>query len=65
MPLQRGKRKCGPPTSPLSPGTLDTRRNLAPGCISSDVKLCQRKPFSFFSGPLFLGTFFLGVFFFS
>ena len=32
------------------------RRNLAPGCISSDVKLCQRKPlFPFFRGPLFLG----------
>ena len=30
--------------------------NLAPGCISSDVKLCQRKPlFPFFRGPLFLG----------
>ena len=30
------------------------RRNLAPGCISSDVKLCQRKPlFPFFRGPLF------------
>ena len=29
-------------------------RNLAPGCISSDDKLCQRKPlFPFFRGPLF------------
>ena len=28
--------------------------NLAPGCISSEVKLCERKP-PFFSGPLFLG----------
>ena len=38
------------------------RRNLAPGCISSDVKLCQRKPlFLFFRGPLFLGPL---VFFF-
>ena len=37
-------------------------RNLAPGCISSDVKLCQRKPlFPFFRGPLFLGPL---VFFF-
>ena len=28
------------------------RRNLAPGCISSDVKLCQKKPlFLFFRGP--------------
>ena len=42
------------------------RRNLAPGCISSDVKLCQRKPFfPFFRGPLFLGplVFFFLVFF--
>ena len=32
------------------------RRNLAPGCISSNVKLCQTKPlFLFFRGPLFLG----------
>ena len=43
------------------------RSNLAPGCISSDVKLCQRKPlFPFFRGPLFLGPlvffFFLGFF---
>ena len=31
--------------------------NLAPGCISSDVKLCQRKPlFPFFSGTPFFGT---------
>ena len=44
------------------------RRNLAPGCISSKVKLCQRKPlFPFFRGPLFLGPlvffflFFLGI----
>ena len=38
------------------------RRNLAPGCISSNVKLCQRKPiFLFFRGPLFLGPL---VFFF-
>ena len=29
------------------------RSNLAPGCISSDVKLCQRKPFSLFSGDPF------------
>ena len=36
------------------------RRNLAPGCISSDVKLCQRKPlFHLFWGPLFLGPCFL------
>ena len=41
------------------------RCNLAPGCISSDVKLCQRKPlFHFFRGPLFLGplVFFFFVF---
>ena len=38
------------------------RRNLAPGCISSDVKLCQRKLlFPFFREPLFLGPL---VFFF-
>ena len=38
------------------------RRNLAPGCISSDVKLCQRKLlFPFFSGTPFFGTL---VFFF-
>ena len=38
------------------------RCNLASGCISSDVKLCQRKPlFPFFRGPLFLGPL---VFFF-
>ena len=44
------------------------RRNLAPGCISSDVKLCQRKPlFPFFRGPLFLGplVFFFFLFFLS
>ena len=30
------------------------RRNLAPGCISSDVKFCQRKPlFPFFFGDPF------------
>ena len=31
------------------------RRNLAPGCISSDVKLCQRKPLFpiFFGDPFF------------
>ena len=30
------------------------RCNLAPGCISSDVKLCQRKPlFPFFRTPFF------------
>ena len=30
------------------------RSNLAPGCISRDVKLCQRKPlFPSFLGPLF------------
>ena len=35
------------------------RRNLAPGCISSDVNLCQRKPlFPFFGDPFFLGLFF-------
>ena len=44
------------------------RCNLAPGCISSDVKLCQRKPlFLFFRGPLFLGrlVFFFFLFFLS
>ena len=44
------------------------RCNLAPGCISSDVKLCQRKPiFPFFRGPLFLGplVFFFFLFFLS
>ena len=39
------------------------RRNLAPGCISSDVNLCQKKPlFPFFRRPLFwdpLFSFFL------
>ena len=40
------------------------RRNLAPGCISIDVKLCQRKPlfFFFFGDPFFwdpLFSFFL------
>ena len=39
------------------------RCNLAPGCISSDVKLCQRKPlFPFFRDPFFwnpLFSFFL------
>ena len=39
------------------------RCNLAPGCISSDVKLCQRKPlFPFFGDPFFcdfLFSFFL------
>ena len=39
------------------------RCNLAPGCISSDVKLCQRKPlFFFFRDPFFwdpLFSFFL------
>ena len=40
------------------------RRNLAPGCISSDVNLCQRKPlFPFFRGPLFLGPLFFFFFF--
>ena len=39
------------------------RRNLAPGCISSDVKLCQKKPlFPFFRGPLFLGPLFFFFF---
>ena len=32
------------------------RCNLAPGCISSDVKLCQRKPLFPFSGTPFFGT---------
>ena len=41
------------------------RCNLAPGCISSDVKLCQRKPlFPFFRGPLFLGPLVFFFFFF-
>ena len=41
------------------------RSNLAPGCISSDVNLCQRKPlFNFFRGPLFLGRFFFFFFLF-
>ena len=41
------------------------RRNLAPGCISSDVNLCQRKPlFHFFRGPLFLGPLFFFFFLF-
>ena len=35
------------------------RSNLAPGCISSNVKLCQRKPL-FLSGTPFFGTLFLG-----
>ena len=39
------------------------RRNLAPGCISSEVKLCERKPlFPFFGDPFFwdpLFSFFL------
>ena len=40
--------------------------NLAPGCISSDVKLCQRKPlFPFFRGPLFLDPLFSFFFVFS
>ena len=34
-PKKRGPRKKG-----------KRRRNLAPGCISSDVKLCQGKPIS-------------------
>ena len=40
------------------------RRNLAPGCMSSDVNLCQRKPlFPFFSGtPFSLFSFFFCFF---
>ena len=41
---------------------------FAPGCISSDVKLCERKPlFLFFRGPIFLGplVFFFFLFFLS
>ena len=41
------------------------RRNLAPGCISSDVKLCQRKPlFPFFSGTPFWDPLFSFLFLF-
>ena len=37
--------------------------NLAPGCISSDVKLCQRKSlFPFFFGTPFFGTLFFLLF---
>ena len=44
---------------------LDMRRNLAPGCISSDVKLCQRKPlFPFFRDPFFWNRLFLFFLFF-
>ena len=39
------------------------RCNLAPGCISSDVKLCQRKPL-FFGDPFFWDPFFLFFLFF-
>ena len=41
------------------------RCNLAPGCISSDVKLCQKEtPFPFFSGtPFFRGPLFLNPLF--
>ena len=39
------------------PTLTDMRCNLAPGCISSEVKLCQRKPlFPFFSGTPFFAT---------
>ena len=40
------------------------RCNLAPGCISSDVKLCQRNPFSLFFGDLFFWDPFFSFFFF-
>ena len=41
------------------------RSNLAPGCISSDVKLCQRKPlFPFFWDPFFRTPCFLFFFVF-
>ena len=41
------------------------RRNLAPGCISSEVKLCQRKPlFPSFRDPFFGDPFFSFLFFF-
>ena len=47
---------------PAKDSKSKTLRGLAPGCISSDVKLCQRKPlFPFFREPLFLGPL---VFFF-
>ena len=41
------------------------RRNLAPGCISSEVNLCQRKPlFPFFRDPFFRDPFFSFFWFF-
>ena len=40
------------------------RRNLAPGCISSDVKLCQRKPLSLFFGDPFFWDPLFSVFLF-
>ena len=41
------------------------RRDLAPGCISSEVNLCQRKPlFPFFRDPFFGDPFFSSFFLF-